>query len=1066
MSMDAMSTGFPLLPEQQRLLERAELGGTWAEVAHLLQVNIAGELDLARLQAALDGLVQRFPVLATRIGQVPGYNGRRQLAGEGGGFPLQVLAEPGSPAALAAGFDGWANAPHQIRAGVHLGGLLQHLETGGWRLSLGVARFIVDARSMGLLCEALFDAYQGLPAGAADDDEPACFEQYLEWHAEVAVDEDAADGKRYWASHLQGEGASPDLPYRRNGGAFPQRAERVELPLEPALLAALESRAQADGQSPASLLQAGWWALLSRLSGRTACLVAWRHDARETYEFFAEAPGVLQRTLPIRLDLGGDVRLRKVCAELASCLEQHDTWQEYWVGGSGQVVPETPCGFACGPVLPERVIEGATWRATAVAEQAPDFDLHLQVLRAGDAPVGLALNYRTDLYSRTAMHGLLDQYQGLLQAMLAGDPELATLPPLSEPVRRQLLAINPPPRALGEADGLLPQRIAHWAEVTPDALAITEGGQALTWRELETQVQYLGQRLRHSGVEPGDRVALALPRSIAWVVALLATWRVGAAYVPMDPNWPAPRQAQVLEQAGARLVLTATEVVEVAGVPALQVQPGTPDTALAVAQEAHPTVGNEVAYVLFTSGSTGAPKGVVIEHRNLFNYTAAASEAMALDGCLQVALASTVSADLGNTALFGALYNGATLHVADDPTLQNPAAFAGYLASQRIDCLKIVPSHLAALLDTESPVVPQTLVLGGEALPPALVARVLGIRPDCRLFNHYGPTETTVGALVHPVTEADLGELGIPLTRVLANNRVHVLDEQRQPVAVGVLGELYIGGQQVSRGYLNATAEQRQAFVADPFDEGQVLYRSGDLARYRPDGGIQLYGRKDQQVKIRGHRVEPAETEQALLLLPSITEAAVVVRNPGETAELVAFVVVQGAVAEDYASEVRTALRAHLPESMLPAHVQVLAAMPRLANGKIDRQALQARELQLAPRDFVAPQDALEELLSTRMAQLLGLERLSMDQDFFASGGHSLLVIKLVAGIRKLLQCEANPGIVFDNPTPAALAQALRALETVPGQLLKLALARLRLDALSPEERAALLEKARQLQTT
>lgn len=1065
MSLDAVNSGFPLLPEQQRLLDRAAQGGTWAEVAHLVQVEIAGELDLARLRSALDGLLQRFPVLATRIGQVPGYHGRRQLLGEGGGFPLQVMAEPGSAASLAAGFEAWASMPHPIEAGGHLGGLLQCCEPGRWRLSLGVARFIVDARSMGLLCQALFDAYEGCEQGACDE-EAASFEQYLQWHAEVALDEDAAEGKRYWAEHLSAGGASPDLPYRRNGRIVTGRVESLEQRLDPAWVDGLERRARADGLPLERVLQAGWWALLARISGRSSLLAAWRHDARTTYEFFAGAPGVLERTLPLCQTFAGDERMGAACAALAARLEQHETWQEYWIAGNGAAAPALTCGFTSRPLLPGREIGGTTWQARALPEQAAEFDLLLQVLGEEGVPAALVLEYRADLYSLAAMQGLLAQYLGLLQALLEGDPELRELPPLGEPERARLLAFNPLPRDLGQADGLLPQRIARWAERTPEAIAMTCGETALTWRELDAQVRQLSGRLRRSGVGVGDRVGLALPRSIAWVVSLLAAWRVGAAYVPMDPSWPSARQAQVLERAGACLVLVATEVADVAGVKALQVLPGRPDEAEQDAHPAHVTVGEEVAYVLFTSGSTGMPKGVVIEHRNLFNYTAAASEAMGLEDCRQVAFSSSVSADLGNTALFGALYNGATLHVADDPTMQSPAAFARYLDAKRIDCLKMVPSHLAALLESERPNLPRTLVLGGEALPPALAERVLRIRPDCRLFNHYGPTETTVGVLIHPVVEADLGELGIPLTRVLANNRVHVLNEQSQTVAVGVLGELYIGGEQVSRGYLSASAEQRQAFVADPFNEGQVLYRSGDLARYRPEGGIQLYGRKDQQVKIRGHRVEPAETEQALLLLPSVTEAAVVVRQSGEGAELVAFVVVQGTLPEDPASELRGALRAYLPEAMLPAQVQVLSDMPRLANGKIDRQALQDRELQAVQWDFVAPRDALEELLCTRMAQLLGLQRLSMDQDFFASGGHSLLVIKLVAGIRKLLQCEANPGIVFDHPTPAALAQALRALETVPGQLLKLAQARLRIDALSPEERAALLEKARQLQAT
>ena len=281
---------------------------------------------------------------------------------------------------------------------------------------------------------------------------------------------------------------------------------------------------------------------------------------------------------------------------------------------------------------------------------------------------------------------------------------------------------------------------------------------------------------------------------------------------------------------------------------------------------------------------------------------------------------------------------------------------------------------------------------------------------------------------------------------------------------MGVLGEVYLGGAQLCRGYLNAEADG-QTFIQSPFDPAQRLYRTGDLARYRADGAIQLHGRRDQQVKVRGFRIELAEIETELLRMPQVAEALVLPAASGEQG-LLAFVVARQGSSAGLLDAVRTGLSARLPSVMVPQHLQLIEQFPRLANGKIDRKALQQLAGAAAQDQDAAPRDALEQLLAARMAQLLGLERLGIDRDFFAAGGHSLLVIKLVAGIRKLLQCDIHPGLVFDHPTVASLALALRAVESSPGQLEKMAQVRLRMEAMSPEEKALLTEQARQLQAS
>lgn len=1048
--------GQALLAEQQRYLQLIEQGACRADVSHALLLDIRGALQVQRLQQALDSLAPRHPLLHSRFVAVPGYHGLRQVqecAAQAVALTVHADIQPAS--VIEQRFRAWQQRPASLAdAGLEV--CVQQIKQDHWQMRLDLAGYLGDVGSLNLLADDLFAAYQ--QGVLAAKEEPGHFTQYLDWRSEVLFDEDAEAARTYWQQHVLPHGmvpAAPDLPYRTDDGLATE-TRMVSLALQPALSTRVGQLALQRAVPVEHVLQAAWWILLARISGREGFAVGWRHDARRDYEFFATSTGLFEKTLPLVLNVTPQHRFSQWLSGLSTTLEQHGTWQEYW---SAQAYPELAapaCGFACRSAWQTREHGGLSWTAQPVSQGIPSFELILNAALSDEGQVqNLTLEYAAQRYSLLAAQMLLEQYQTLLQSIVANaDSPIGELNLLSETERARLLAFNPPPTVLQEP--WLPQRIAGWADSTPHALALVDGDTSLTYAELERQVSALAASIAERGVTAGSIVGLALPRSASLVVALLACWRLGAAYVPLDPQWPVARRAQVLEQAGAALLLTdhrapADDAAE--PVLVLDVFQAIDHGAGLVPVAAHCSQGSDVAYLLFTSGSTGVPKGVVIEQRHVLGYIASATQTLGLQACREHAFSSTVAADLGNTTLFGALFNGATLHVADDQTLQDPQAFARFIREQGIDCLKIVPSHLAALLDAAQPALPDTLILGGEAPASGLLQRITQINPGTRVFNHYGPTETTVGVLVHALVPGQGG--AVPLTQVLPGNQVYLLDERLQLVAPGELGELYIGGRQLCRGYLNAG---REAFVDSPFQLGECLYRTGDLGRYRLQGGLQLHGRRDEQIKIRGFRIELTEIENQLGSLPGVGEAVVVMHQTGR---LQAFVVAQQAVAEDWTAQLKAGLSLRLPAVMQPNAIQVLQSMPRLANGKVDRPALRLYQMAERLESYVAPRDALEQLLAARMAQLLDIPRLSVTQDFFAAGGHSLLVIKLVAGIGKLLQCEVHPGVVFDHPSAAALAQVLRDQESLPGQLEKLASARLRLDAMTPQQKAALLEKAR-----
>ncbi|HSL84397.1 MAG TPA: amino acid adenylation domain-containing protein, partial [Thermoanaerobaculia bacterium] len=987
--------GLRLSPCQSRLWALLGTGDPGASpfVAQVA-VELDGALDLGVLEERLAAAARRHEMLRTLFPRPAGLREPVQVVGDPEPVYLRRLdAVPGEGSAGArALLEAERRQGFDLAAGPVLRAAVAALPGGGHLLILSLPALAADGGTLATLLEGVLD----LPRPPAGD--PVQHYEFSEWQHELLADEEAADGRRFWQERCPKGAGTLRLPgLRAADGRSPFRPEVV-----PAALDATRARRFAEvaaglRAAPEELLLACWLTLLRRLGGAWEGQVGRLASARDQ-EDLAGVLGPLSWHVPVGPGAAPPAALGELVGRVAGDLDEASSWKECWLAVAAAGGPEPEAGFAFTPW--PRWRGGPAGRAVVRAQNLclGRFAVELSAWWQEDGLLALDLRFDPARLDRPDAEFLSERLLRLIDALLAhrSPPEAAPgrLPLLDDVERGRLLtaaagAARPYPLEGGVLD-LFEERVRR----APGAPAVLEGRRTTSYGELAGGADALGRRLAERGAGPERLVGLHLERSTELLTAVLAVWRTGAAFLPLDPDDPPERTAGILRDAAPALIVTAEALrgrlpeevsgraLAIAGAEGDENGPGGAGEG-ATPRRLHP---DGLAYVLFTSGSTGRPKGVAVPHRGLTNYLCWCRETYPVPPGSRVPLHSPVAFDLTLTSLLLPLVTGGAVEVV--PPAGGLDALGEAVEEGAPDLVKLTPSHLELLASRagwEGGRGPGALVLGGEALRGESVGPWRRRRPDLRLFNEYGPTEAVVGCVAYEIPPGEVEAGPVPIGAPIANARAYLLDEHLAPVPQGVPGEIWVGGVGLARGYLGRPGLTAERFVPDPWsgERGARLYRTGDLGAARRDGALEYLGRVDHQVKIRGVRVEPGEVEAALRTHPAVREAVVTAPpGPDGRPRLVAYLVTASPPPD--ASALREHLARRLIEPMIPSAFEVLDALPLTASGKVDRGALPApgsARPELAGR-YEAPRNAGEETLAAIFAEALGLDRVGVHDSF------------------------------------------------------------------------------------
>ncbi|MFC5832157.1 amino acid adenylation domain-containing protein [Nonomuraea insulae] len=950
----------PLSPAQEGLLFHALYGGDDAYVIQA-RFTIDGEAHPERLREALEALLARHPNLRACF-RHKGLDRPVQLVPHRVRLPWTEV-DPPSEADLERMLEADRLRPFDVTRPP----LVRATLVGRRELVLTMHHLLVDGWSMPILAGDLAALYAGAELPPAPP-----YRDYLAWlHAQ-----DRELALRAWREALA------DLPgptlLRPGAGAESRRRETVEFELSAELSGSVRRRAREAGVTVNTLVQAAWGLVLARMTGREDVVFGAVVSGRPPEVAGVESMvGLFINTLPVRVRTGEPGLLRRLQDEQARLTPFHHVRLADVRRGTGGELFDTLLAFEN---YPRSGLDTSGLRLTGV-DDATHYPLTVTVV--GGERLWVRLGHRADLVSRAEAEAVAAR---LTQALETGALEKADVLPAAE--YRLLRSWNDTART--QSGGSVPERFAAQVARAPDAVAVEHGGRALTYAELDARSDRVAARLN---IEPETPVALLMERSPDLVVAQLAVLKAGGCYVPLDPGQPGARLAWLLEDSGARVVLTEPDEGETGFLP-------------------KPIHREAAAYVMYTSGSTGTPKGVVVTHANILEL---ASD-QRFTSHRRVLLHSPHTFDAATYELWAPLLNGGTVVIAPPgplhpDTVEQSGLSAVWLTAELFRTLAdLAPGALAR--------VPEVWA-GGDVVPQDAVRRLA--RRGVQVVNGYGPTETTTFATSHHVApEPAPGP--VPIGRPLDNTRVHVLDARLRPAPIGTTGELYIAGTGLARGYLGRPGQTAERFVADPFAAGERMYRTGDLARWTFGGDLEFAGRADGQVKIRGFRIEPGEVEAALETCPDVLRAVVTAQAGPPGRRLVAYVVPAGDGAP--LERIRDHAAARLPKHLLPSEYVTLAHLPLTPHGKVDRAALPTPPPGTHPA-AAEPRTPREKELCGLFAEVLALPGAGPDTDFFESGGDSLMAMRLAAAIESGLGIRTSIAALFEAPTPAGLAVRL-----------------------------------------
>ena len=1052
--------GFRLSPQQKRLwLLQTQVKNNPYQVKCSLVIK--GLLDTNKFQQAWQQVIERHEILRTDFKYLSGMT-----------VPLQVIADDSS--AIEANLNiskisvenqnnyidsFFQNQNTKIFLSLATISQKKHI------LLISLPALFGDTCSLQTLVSEIIYYYHHLNSEPKVNNEPMQYADFAEWQNELLEAKDTEIGRKYWSEQNYSTflTALPREKQALKSNEF--RPQVISNLIDRHRLTQVTNFATETRTSVSSFLFTCWQILIYRLTRQTDVVIGASYDGRK-YEELRSTIGLITKYLPIQNHLNANTSSKNLLQTNHILLQKAEQKQEYYSCDDSTIF-----SVAFEFIHNYQVEEtgSVSWEISQIHSCSDRFELKLGSQQKNDS-LDLLFYYDANLFARSDIQRIAEQFDTLVTSVLSNPTlSIAQLDILSELEKQKILVDFNHTKTDFSSLQTIPQTFENQVAKTPNAIALIYQGQQLTYQQLNQRANQLGHYLRKQEITTENLVALYLEPSLETIIGLLGILKAGATYVPLDSNLPSERLAWMLQDTQAKVILTQQQLVSNLPESTAKIVCLDSDWEI-IKQESEnnldcTTKPENLAYVIYTSGSTGKPKGVAIEHQQIINYLNSILAKINFNSGASFVMVSTLAADLGNTMLFPSLCIGGCLHLMSYEYATDGEALGKYFQQHQIDYLKITPSHLAALLSSSQPELTlprQALILGGEVLNWSLVSKIRSLAPNCVILNHYGPTETTVGVITYQVEESINNNVTqtVPIGKPLANTQVFILDEQLQPLPIGVAGEIYLGGMQVSRGYLNQPELTEEKFITNPLakfsldvDRGNRLYKTGDIGKYLPDGNIEFLGRIDCQVKIRGFRIELGEIESTLEQHSAVRRAVAIFQEDDRC--LIGYITTKANFSPPNSAELRDFLAAKLPEYAIPTIFVCLKELPLTANGKIDRYRLPTTQT-ISPElsaKFVAPQTATEKAIADIWLEILGVERVGIHDDFFELGGHSLLATQVVSRIRRALQTELSLRQFFDastvselatiitqniaqNADEATLAQVLAELEELPEPIL------------------------------